>query len=284
MSDDEINDGKQKGQKQARILSAEETAREREIEHHAPEKRLKMIETPKKATPTVAFETVQEAPEKELGRREEAQKKVMRYLVFETAEILRKEFKMQEWPRRAMLKVAFKIVQEALGKESKMREVLKGAQKEVKKEVQEVQEEEGHRPAYVDFAKYIAAISIAVFTGVYNILDEIDCPCVSIPVQTGLFYAQVGLLFLFISFSCATILIFCQLPRNTRSRFRHSQFRCGGRRVYFQSVYVLLKSKWLRCIGSEGCARFMAFLTFWSLVAGVGFCIPHILVVIMSKT
>ena len=187
--------------------------------------------------------------------------------------------------------------EEAIKKMREMREMLE--MREVRKETQKAD----HRHAYIDFAKYIAAISIAVFTGVYNILDEIDCPCVSILVQNGLSYARVGLLFLFISFSCATVLIFCQLPRKTYIRLRHSRLR-HSRLMYGRSMYIWFRCSqflcdglmhnrfmhsrfmysWLRCIGSESCARFMAFLAFWSLVAGVVLCLPHISTVIMSKT
>ena len=156
------------------------------------------------------------------------------------------------------------VIQEMQQVEKEAQEEMQEEREEMQKEMQEAREEtqeSSHQRAYVDFAKYTAAISIVVFTGVYNILDEIDhtidythivtincaldAKCVSILTKIGLFFLLVPII-------CATVLTYRQLPLKDRNQLH-------------QNIE----------------SRKYADIMFWCLVVGVVLCLLDIMAVII---
>ena len=139
-----------------------------------------------------------------------------------------------------------------------MLELRKEVEEKMRKKTQEVD----YRDAHIDFAKYNAAISIAVFTGVYNILGEFDYTLDYITIDHIWDYtinyttclsilARIGLFFLLVSLGYSTYLMYYQLPLKSYSQESKN-------------------------IDTHACVMF------WFLIVGVGFCFPHIVAVIVN--
>ena len=154
---------------------------------------------------------------------------------------------------------------------------VREAQERMRKETQETKETK-RRSAYTDFAKYTAAISIVMFTGVYSIIKEFshkidpDIPnyainCVLNDVCVSIF-ARIGLFFLLVPIICATVLMYHQLPS-------YRQRLCQW--FSFHQLHPKYRSQLYKNIDS----RRYAYTMFWCLVVGVVLCLPDIIVIII---
>ena len=139
---------------------------------------------------------------------------------------------------------------------------MRKMRKEVREDMRKKTQETDYRNAHIDFAKYNAAISIAVFTGVYNILGEFDYTLDYITIDHIWDYtinyttclsilARIGLFFLLVSLGYSTYLMYYQLPLKSYSQESKN-------------------------IDTHACVMF------WLLIVGVGLCFPHIIVVIFN--
>ena len=138
--------------------------------------------------------------------------------------------------------------------------------------------EQGDQSAYIEFAKYVAAISITVFTGMYNILDVNH----AWSAWSNLF-VRIGFVFLLLSLAYATILIYNQLPLRFNNKSDEGAdgkfFRRVGRPMEFGNEFS--KDMESQTESQKTASQKTAHTMFWCLVVGVMFCLPHVFITLL---